>query len=338
MAVICVRATFDLSADGALKLAEQQEIILNDIYEGDPHRTPLLRVGDLIPFKPAADVTVLGNAYAPGGHAASSWRVGVSVGTHETWLRIHGPREWEPTLRYLKPTWKLGAAEAVTKVPLDYRLAAGGRFVGDPEGTYHLDNPIGPGILHADWSRVGKSLRAPQIDTIDAPVSQPFEAPRPQGFGPVPPFWFSRERHLGTRDETWQRERMPQMPADLSYRFFQTAPAALTFAKLIGNEAVRLTGLTPGGGTLAFDLPNQVPVARHKWFDGRAVTARLTLDGLHIDLRAETAPWRVDMTWRGWILQCPAYQGSHISVIPTAQAVEMPWSSELGLADEITQA
>lgn len=203
MAVICVRATFDLRADGTLRTAEHQQIVLNDIYEGDPHRTPLIRVGDLIPYKPATDVTVLGSAHAPGGCPASSWQVGVAVGALKTRLRVHGSREWEPTLHFLKPTWKLGAGKPAVSVPLDYRLSSGGYFVGDPDGSYHPDNPIGPGILHADWSPVGKSLRAPQIDALDAPVSLPFKTPQPQGFGPVPPFWSSREQHLGTGDEAW---------------------------------------------------------------------------------------------------------------------------------------
>ncbi|KMO31200.1 hypothetical protein VQ03_27590, partial [Methylobacterium tarhaniae] len=66
MAVLCVRAGYVLNPDGSLQLAADQAIVLNDVYEGDPLRTPLLRVGDLIPYKPAADVTLLGAAHAPG--------------------------------------------------------------------------------------------------------------------------------------------------------------------------------------------------------------------------------------------------------------------------------
>ena len=73
------------------------------------------------------------------------------------------------------------------------------------------------------------------------------------------------------------------MPADFDYRFFQTAPAALIRQHLRGDETVRLDGLVPGGA-LAFRLPGLVPVARHAWFDGRAVSARLHLDGVHLDL------------------------------------------------------
>ena len=65
---------------------------------------------------------------------------------------------------------------------------------------------------------------------------------------PIPPFWQWREKHLGTRDEAWARERCPQMPADLSYRFFQTAHANLILPRLVGDEVVHLDGMIPGGG------------------------------------------------------------------------------------------
>ncbi|MBK3400596.1 MULTISPECIES: DUF2169 domain-containing protein [Methylobacterium] len=107
----------------------------------------------------------------------------------------------------------------------------------------------------------------------------------------MPPFRRWRKGHCGTRDEAWLRERCPQAPADFDDRFFQTAPPALIRPHLHGDETVRLDGL--------------VPAAHDAWFDGRAVSARL-----HLDLRAEAGPRRVDPTWRGWVARCPAYHGA----------------------------
>jgi hypothetical protein len=333
MAVICARGTYQFAADGMLRLANRQEIALADVYEGDPLRTPLVRTGDLIAYKPAADVTVLGTAHAPHRLPADSWEVAIAIGARRVALRVHGPRQWEPTLRRLKPTWKLGAAEPVREVALDYRLASGGRFAGDPDGGVDQRNPIGPGLLHADWTPPGKPLRAPQIDSAREPVSDPFVAPQPQGFGPVPPFWSWRERHLGTRDEAWQRERCPQMPEDLSYRFFQTAHPDLILPWLVGDERVRLEGLIPGGGVLAFALPAVALVAHHVWSDGRAVDARLTLDGLHLDLRKPEGPWTADLTWRGWVVRCPAYRGATLEAVQLAEVAGLVVSCEHGLAE-----
>ena len=77
-------------------LYERQAIALSDVYEGDPHRTPLLRANDLVGYRPYADVTVLGSAHAPGGRPAASWEVSLGLGNALTDLRVHGPRRWEP--------------------------------------------------------------------------------------------------------------------------------------------------------------------------------------------------------------------------------------------------
>ncbi len=333
MAVIAVRASYALGADGTLVPANTQSVVLNDVYEGDPHRTPLLQVGDLVAYRPAADVTVLGSAYPPGGRAARNWSVGVSVGDHAVRLRVSGPRRWEPALSFLTPTWKLGEAAPAASVALDYRLAAGGYYLGDAEGRYDCRNPIGPGMLRRDASRVGHPLRAPQVEAPGETLSDPFAEPEPRGFGPVPPFWAWRTRHLGTRDEAWKRERCPQMPEDLDYRFFQCAHPDLVVPRLRGDERVRLDGLGPGGGSLGFGLPGVALVSYHEWRDGRRVTARMALDGVHIDLRAPEGPWHVALTWRGWIARCPAYEGARLAMATIAEVEGLPVSGEIGLED-----
>ena len=201
--------------------------------------------------------------------------MGVSVGDHSARLRVHGPRRWEPALSFLMPTWKLGPAAPAASVALDYRLAAGGYHFGDAEGRYDRRNPIGPGVLRRDASRVGHPLRAPQVEAPGEALSDPFAEPEPRGFGPVPPFWMWRTRHLGPRDEAWRRERCPQMPEDLDYRFFQCAHPDLVVPQLRGDERVRLDGLVPGGGSVGFALPGVALVSHNAWRDGRRVTARM---------------------------------------------------------------
>ncbi|MEW6436196.1 MAG: DUF2169 domain-containing protein [Pseudomonadota bacterium] len=333
MAVVAVRAAYNLGADGALQLTNRQEMVLNDIFEGDPQRTVLIQVGDLIPFKPGVDITVVGAAHAPAGRPVSSWDVGIAVGDHKARLRVHGPRQWEPTLRLLKPTWRLGQASRAVTVPLDYRFAAGGRYAGDPDGNADLRNPIGPGLLHPDWTPAGRALRAPQIESIDAPIAEPFETTVPRGFAPLPPWWRDRQGFAGTYDEDWRRERHPRLPEDFDYRFYQTAHPSLVVSALRGNEIVQLDRLTPNE-KVTFALPDLTPVIDHRWFDGRSTRARLKLDGLHLDLRVE--PWRVDLTWRGWIEQCPAYEGGYLSLASAADVADLPSSGEFGLEEAMT--
>ena len=87
---------------------------------------------------------------------------------------------------------------------------------------------------------------------------------------------------------------------------------------------MRLDGLIPGGGALAFALPGVAVVAHHQWIDGREVHARLTLDGLHLDLRAPDGPWTAELTWRGWMVQCPAYHGASLAWADLHVAAGLP--------------
>jgi len=74
MAVVAVRGRYDLFEDGSLRLSETQDLVTQDEYAASPHHSQLLRVSDLIPFKPNTDITVIGYTYPPGGGTRSSWQ------------------------------------------------------------------------------------------------------------------------------------------------------------------------------------------------------------------------------------------------------------------------
>lgn len=308
MAVIVARGIYALSKSGELTLAGEQKLVLADEYEGDPHETPLVRVGDLIPFKPKADITVIGAAYPPGGEPSARWRSGIKVADHAYLLRVHGNRVWEPTAPAAPArSWRLGQAGAIGHASLDYRHAAGGPVIGDPMRGESRFNPRGGGILHPEHTPAETRLTAPVIDSEEQPVTDPFAEPEPQGTAPIPPFWRFRRQYAGTYDEAWKRHRHPQLPEDFDYRFYQTAHPKLIYpGYLRGDEPVKLAGLVPGGGRLDFDLPFVLPYAHFVWTDGRHEWARLNLDGLHLDLRGDP-PWRVDLTWRAWHAICPRF-------------------------------
>ena len=62
MACVVVRGTFHIIPGQTLVWAEQQEPIqFEDVYQGDPLTTPLIRCSDIVPFKPKADLTLLGS-------------------------------------------------------------------------------------------------------------------------------------------------------------------------------------------------------------------------------------------------------------------------------------
>jgi hypothetical protein len=328
MAVLAVRGQLRLAPDGSLAVTSPGELVLADEYAGDPHATPLLRVGDLIPFKPAADVTVLAEAYAPGDEPAATWPVRVRVDGHEHALRVSGPRLWRPR----DTGFALDDAEAVRRAPVDYRFAAGGLVIGDSSGEVDPYNPIGAGILDRRCTATDRSYPAPTLDSEAEPVRDPFSRPEPRGLGPVPPWWRWRQRWAGTYDDAWLAERHPQLPADFDYRFYQTAPPGLILpGYLRGDERVELAGLTPGGGQLGFTLPGIQPWALFQLVSGREVPVLLNLDGLHVDLRGDP-PWRVELTWRAWIAAPPCDFAIDLFYASLAENAGLPTCDEQGLS------
>jgi hypothetical protein len=333
MAVIAVRGTFDLSPDGELTLSKRQELVLADEYEGHPHKTPLLRAGDLIPFKPFADATLLGAAYPPQTGRSSHWEAGLQVGTKAHKVRVFGERYWEPCRAGGKESWRLGEpARDEACVPLDYRLASGGQIVGHPEKSSDPFNPLGVGLLDAAHTPRGVKYPAPQVEHLYEAVSDPFARPEPAGLAPIPPWWSWRERFLGTRDENWEQNICPHHPRDFDYRFYQYAHPALILNHLHGDEEVGLVRLTEGFERVTFRLPGNALYARFSFTDGREPKARLNLDGLHLDLR-QGPPWRVELTWRGWIVSCPRFWKIDLSYCRIEDAAALPGVGEYGLTE-----
>src|SRR5690606_37565469 len=89
--VVGVKGTFDLVPGHAARLAEEQELPLGErTFDGsDTPRHP----NDLVPFKPRADVFLLGHAYA---HRSSPvTRVGLRLGRALDFaLAAMGERRW----------------------------------------------------------------------------------------------------------------------------------------------------------------------------------------------------------------------------------------------------
>ena len=196
--VLVVRATFDFAADGAaMTLAQEQHpVVFGDAFAGPVDSAPLRAViaedGDLLPYKPGTDILVTGHAYAPDGQARTDWVAGIRVGQTKKILRLYGPRQFRKGLF----GWRLGPAQPVGNVALDYRLAYGGCIDvpaaltadGEADAVTHPGNPAGCGWLPAPgaykhlkraarkhiakWVKAQKTLAAPQIEAVMAPVKR----------------------------------------------------------------------------------------------------------------------------------------------------------------------
>jgi hypothetical protein len=306
--IVVARGTFKLTDGGPLQIAEEQyPLVMSDTYEGDAHETPQIACTDLAPFKPGTDVTFLGATFSPGGEAASSWTCGLKLGPVSKRLRVHGPRVWRAHTRktwkgLLDRTkedaldhWELTEGEPIEYLPVDWRLAFGGREANEAEKP-PARNPIGKGLIDPTIFFKRSEWPAPQIEDESQPILTVDDQPDPASLGPLSPFWKDRAQRAGTYDDAWLKERHPLLPRDFDYRFWQAAhPDLVAEPWLQGDEEFELQNLLPRRETLKGLLPNiglyveidQEPVSSEGW---------MVLDGVHFDMRPGIG--RVFLTWR----------------------------------------
>lgn len=333
MAVAAARARYHLAPDGRLTRAEDTALVLSDTYERAPANSPLLQVSDLVPFRPWADVTLIGQAYAPDRRQADAWMIGLRVGDQPTVYRVTGPREWKAVRAGGTDGFVLGAPMPCDNIAIDYRQASGGRVIGDPAGTCDPRNPIGTGLVHRKYTSPAFDYAAPTIEDPDAPIIDPFIQPEPVGFGPIPPSWQQRLQYAGTFNDGWLRHDHPRLPRDFSYRFYQVAhPRLIVRNYLSAGLRISAVNLARNIRQVDFHIPDEEPVARFQWVDGREVTARMNRDGVHLDLR-NGPPWWVDITFRAWIEICPRFQKVDVIHADTRSANGLPTSGENGLGE-----
>ncbi len=305
MGVVVARGTFKLTNGGPLQLAEKQApLVMSDVYDGDPHQTPQMACTDLAPFKPGTDITFLGAAFAPDGVPSSSWTCGLRVGSMEKRLRVHGPRVWRAKTRKTwrglidrkhkdaLDGWELTDGQPAPYVPLDWRLAFGGRLESETVEA----NPVGIGLVDEVRFEEQPEWPAPQIEDEAHPISSVKDRPKPAGFAPLSPFWKDRADLAGTYDDEWLENRHPLLPPDFDYAFWQAAPRdQITESWLTGSEPFELYRLLPQYDLLTGTLPRIN--LRVDLDQGQGLQAApLVLDGLHFDLRPGVG--RVYLTWR----------------------------------------
>ncbi len=276
-----LRASFRIGQDGRVEIADNQESLkLSPVY-ADGNSEELAVDGDLVPFRPNTDLTFSGVIVSPGGkefkhlvfgfHVNNVSKVGVAFGHRRIIKR--------------RSTWYSHLEEAVTSVPLSWRMAMGGRdpFSKTKEPGIHEQNPIGKG-----WSRTyenaadGDILDLPEIESYQQLFHPSAPPPPPFGLSPIQPSWRPRLNYAGTYDARWERHRAPLLPEDFSPRFYNAAPAD-QILPLRGGEQISLHGFHPDG-SYRFVLP-------HLFF--RATTL---LDGQHESSAMRLIAVQIDAT------------------------------------------
>jgi hypothetical protein len=294
--VVVIKGTFQWNAAGAVTLAEEQAPVLHaDEFHGEPGLSSLRYAADVCLRKPGTDVVLVGQAYAPGGRAATHVDVGLRVGPVKAALRVHGDRQWTRSVG----TWRSSAPRPFRTMPLVYERAFGGADTTHPDASKHAGeprNPVGTGFCaHGSAERLD-GLRLPNLEALDAPIQHWKDRPAPVGLGFIGRDWEPRRRYAGTYDARWEKERAPLVPMDFDERFHSAAaPSRVCQGYLVGGEPVRAVHVTPGG-SLAFALPRyQLTLAAR--LQGKELQSRPVLDTVVI----EPDEQRLLLTWRASI-------------------------------------
>ncbi len=288
-ATFVVKATIALVHDGVSVPREDQPFPTGDQpYDDDDEGLGAPRYEmDFSPFKPAADVLLVGHCHAPGGVATSRCEAGLALSGRRMGLHVSGDRYWQHGPMGARPSEPL----PFTAMPLRYERAYGG-----PEDPR---NPVGVGFGAEQVLAAGDTrMRLPNIEFPDRLIHSPADDPGPAGFGPVSRRSLLRTRYQGTYDARWEAQRWPWYPEDFDWRFWNASPVSFGNGYLVGDESLTLTHLHPRYPEFHTRLPDirsRLFVERPGVADQALEEVPLNLDTLWIDADAETAV----LLWRG---------------------------------------
>jgi len=251
---LVLKATLDIGTSAASLAAAQEPVLVADEYYDSDYRA-LRREYDVAPFKPRADILVVGRAYAPAGKPVPALAASVRVGQTSKRIAVIGDRHWQRSRL-------LGAPKMSDPEPFDTMdLVADRAFGGWCERDWCRENPTGRGFIAQPSSKLVDGLPLPNLENPDNPILAWNTHPKPTGFGVYPrdaaPRFAFGGRFPVDHEPTESDE--PQFPPGFSLDFFNAAyPDLQVEGYLRGDEEIELKNLTPDG-LLRFRLPGIQP-------------------------------------------------------------------------------
>ncbi len=254
---IVVKGTFEIRPDERPRLTpEQLPVAYGDELYDEEEGGSVKFEADIAPFKPRADIVLVGRAYAPEGNPVGELKVSLRVGEVSKTIQVVGERFWERNGRtYTRP-------EPFTVMDLVYERAFGGIDTGgmDKDGdNWCKENLVGRGFFARKTKTSPNGTPLPNLEAEEGRIQSWKDHPKPVGFGFYGRSWEPRASCLGTYDQKWRKERSPNPPVDFRYDYYNGAhPDLQVEGYLKGNEIVELIHLTPGG-RIQFKLPGIFP-------------------------------------------------------------------------------
>ncbi|MBI4954995.1 MAG: DUF2169 domain-containing protein, partial [Myxococcales bacterium] len=312
LTVVC-KATYDL-LPGEARLAQQQDYPNDDDHHwNDDPKASLYSPSDLAPFKPRADVLLVGSAFAPKDKPARSLMTRMVVGTVDKSIEVTRDRHWTQA-------GELVEGKRFVQMPLRWERAAGG-----PESS----NPVGVD-RYGERDAYGRLL-APNLQPPGVNVATPTDAVEPVCFGPIAQEWPLRRALLGRHAAAWSRRawNAEVLPTDIDGGYFNAAPPDQRVEEIRPNERMLLEFLHPDEPHLVTQLPGLRPRA----FIERAGAVR------ELPLRADTLWIDTDravccVTWRGRVELESEHEAGRVLVALEEPGKTLGWPEVQRLAAE----
>lgn len=292
LTVVC-KATFAL-APGESRLAElQDEPIPHDRHVGDDAQKSLLAATDLVPWKPRADVLLVGSAFAPQGRPARSVVTRLHVGEIDKRIDVRCDRVFWQDGRLLE-------GQPFTQLPIGYERAAGGPATTNPAGIRFDAAPDAHG-----------SVPIPNLQPTGSEIARRGDTFAPIAYGPIAPAWPGRadrhSRHAGWAPIGWSAR---PLPTDFDLAYFNSAPPDQQLASIRADERILLENLHREHPLMVTRLPGLEPRAHLTTGGLPGEAIELVADTLSIDADRGLAT----VVWRGRLALSHAREEGRIVV------------------------
>lgn len=253
--VLVVKGTFEVHAEGRSSVAETQDelLVADELHEGTEYQSVRLEA-EMAPFKPRADIIVVGQAHAPKQRQVTALKVSVRVGGISKQVVVVGNRFWkrsllgEPSISDLEPFTTMD-------------LVADRAFGGWGKRDWCLENPIGRGFIDKPGSKAVAGLPLPNLEDPANPIVAWHTKPHPTGLGVYGRDAMPRLAYAGRYPQDYEPVETddPSFPPGFRLDFFNAAHRDLQVeGYLMGDEEVELVNLCPEG-RLCFSLPGIRP-------------------------------------------------------------------------------
>ncbi len=242
---IIVKGTFEPVPYEPAKIARDQiPVFYGDELTDEENGGSLRFESDIAPFKPKADIALVGKAYAPGGESAFAIDVSLKVGHTEKTIRVIGDRYWRCPSRFLPVIFT--KPKPFVMMDLVYEKAFGG--VDEKGGGYCPENLAGCGYYKKKRKNILNNGRLPNLEDPENLIRYWNDYPFPACFGFFSKAWMPRAKFAGTYDEMWKAKRAPEPPEDFRFEYYNAAhPDLQVKGYLKGDEKVEMINLTPEG-------------------------------------------------------------------------------------------